>query len=228
MRVLIVDDDPKYRAFVSRGLTENGLVCSTAASGEEAFRQLVEERFDLMLLDVMLPGLQGWDVLEALQSRGLDVPVIFVSARDGVDDRVRGLRMGGDDYIVKPFAFSELLARIHAVLRRRRVATELKLGDLHMDLIRSKVTRAGRRIDLTPTEFALLHRLAEQPRVPVSRTELLQSVWGYDFDPGTNVLEVHVRRLRKKLDDPFPRSMILTERGAGYYLDPDDPLAERA
>ncbi len=219
MRILIVDDDPKYRAFVARGLGESGMICSTAADGESALDTLTRERFDLVLLDVMLPGLQGWDVMEALRARGCDVPVIWVTARDAVDERVKGLRMGGDDYIVKPFAFAELVARIHVAMRHHRARTQLRLDDLEIDLVESTVRRDGREVRLTRTEFGLLRCLAENAGRPVSRAQLLQTVWGFDFDPGTNVVEVHVRRLRKKLDEPFDRPLIHTERGAGYVLE---------
>jgi len=222
VRILIVDDDPKYRAFVARGLAESGMVCSTAPDGETALERLSQEHFDLVLLDVMLPGLQGWDVMEALRARHIDVPVIWVTARDAVDERVRGLRMGGDDYIVKPFAFAELVARIHVVMRHHRTRTRLSVGDLEIDLVESTAFRDGKELRLTRTEFGLLRCLAESTGKTVSRAQLLQSVWGLDFDPGTNVVEVHVRRLRKKLDDPFERPLIHTERGAGYVLEERD------
>jgi DNA-binding response OmpR family regulator len=218
VKILIVDDDPKYRAFVSRGLNESGMVCSTAASGEDALKALRRERFDLMLLDVMLPGIQGWDVLEAMRAESIDVPVIWVTARDAVDERVRGLRMGGDDYIVKPFAFSELVARIHVALRHRRERTKIAVGDLTLDLLGGTASRAGKAIDLTRTEYLLLRCLAEHAGEPVTRAQILQAVWGFDFDPGTNVVEVHIRRLRKKADSPFGQALIHTVRGAGYVL----------
>jgi len=219
VRILIVDDDPKYRAFVSRGLTESGMVCATAADGESALERLQKERFDLVLLDVMLPGLQGWDVMESLRARGLAVPVIWVTARDAVDERVKGLRMGGDDYIVKPFAFTELVARIHVVMRHHRTRTALRVGDLEIDLVEGVARRGGEDLRLTRTEYGLLRCLAEKAGEPVSRTHLLQTVWGLDFDPGTNVVEVHIGRLRKKLDSPFDHALIHTERGTGYVLE---------
>ncbi len=219
MRILIVDDDPKYRTFVARGLTESGMVCATAPDGETALERLTKESYDLVLLDVMLPGLQGWDVMEALRARSNNVPVIWVTARDAVDERVKGLRMGGDDYIVKPFAFAELVARIHVVMRHHRSRTNLSVGDLEMDLVNSAATRGGQQIRLTRTEFGLLRCLAENAGAAVSRAQLLQTVWGLDFDPGTNVVEVHIRRLRKKVDDPFEQPLIHTERGAGYVLE---------
>lgn len=219
VRILIVDDDPKYRTFVARGLSESGMVCDVARDGEAALEKLRSSRFDLVLLDVMLPGLQGWDVMEALRSEGINIPVIWVTARDALDERVKGLRMGGDDYVVKPFAFSELVARVYAVLRRRRGNTRIKIGDLELDLIENRVKRSDQVILLTRTEFSLLRRLAERKGETVPRTELLQTVWGLNFDPGTNVVDVHIRRLRKKIDEPFEQPLIHTVRGAGYVLD---------
>jgi two-component system copper resistance phosphate regulon response regulator CusR len=223
LRILVVDDDPKYRAYMQRGLTESGMVCSLAPDGEAALAMLRKEPFDLVLLDVMLPGLQGWDVLEAMRGEKIEVPVIFITARDGVDERVKGLRMGGDDYIVKPFAFAELVARIHSVLRRARDRTTLAVADLEVDLLAHKATRGGKLLDLTPTEFTLLRVMLDRAGAPITRTELLQAVWNIDFDPGTNVVEVQIRRLRRKVDEPFDRPLIHTVRGVGYVLrDGDD------
>lgn len=219
MKILIADDDPKYRAFVSRGLSESGMVSAIAHDGESALELLRREKFDLVLLDVMLPGIQGWDVLEKMREEGIDVPVIFVTARDGVDERVKGLRMGGDDYIVKPFAFAELLARIHVVLRNRRRGASLHVGDLAIDLLEGSVKRAAQKIDLTRVEFQLLRCLAEHKGEVLSRAVLLQSVWGIDFDPGTNMVEVQIRRLRRKIDEPFGTPLIHTVRGSGYVLE---------
>ncbi len=218
MKILVVDDDPKLRAFVERGLTESGMACTVAPDGETALERVRRDRPDLVLLDVMLPGLQGWDVLEAMRRESIDIPVIFVTARDGVDERVRGLRMGGDDYIVKPFAFSELVARIHVALRHARKRTSFRLADLEVDFLKGQVTRGGKRIRLTRTEYALLRCLADHVGEPVSRAALLESVWNIRFDPGTNVVEVHVRRLRSKVDEPFDRPLVHTERGSGYVL----------
>lgn len=218
MKILVVDDDPKYRTYMQKGLTESGLVCAMAPDGESALQILRKDRFDLVLLDVMLPGLQGWDVLEAMRAANIHTPVIFITARDAVDERIRGLRSGGDDYIVKPFAFAELVARIHVVLRRNQTQTSIKIADLDIDLISHKATRGGKLIDLTPTEFSLLRALADRNGEPVTRTELLQSVWNIDFDPGTNVVEVQIRRLRRKIDEPFGAALIQTVRGVGYAL----------
>lgn len=219
MKVLIVDDDPKYRAFLARGLEESGILCETVGDGEAAVTCLRSGDFDLALLDVMLPGIQGWDVLEAIRAHGVDTPVIFVTARESVDERIRGLRMGGDDYVVKPFEFGELLARIHAVLRRRRHSLQRRVGDLEIDYVGGTVRRAGRDIELTRIESMLLRHLVEHAGQTSTRAELLQSVWGLAFDPGTNVVDVHVRRLRQKVDAPFDTPLIHTVRGAGYVLE---------
>jgi two-component system copper resistance phosphate regulon response regulator CusR len=218
MKILIVDDDPKLLAYVSRGLSESGMECQTAGDGETALELLRREPFDLALLDVMLPGMQGWDVMETLHREGIAVPVIWVTARDALEERVRGLHMGGDDYVVKPFAFAELLARIQAVLRRRDKSHRRRIGDLEIDPLAGTVRRAGKPLDLTRTEFALLRQLAERCGETISRSELLHTVWGIDFDPGTNVVDVHIRRLRRKVDEPFDAPLIHTVRGAGYAL----------
>ena len=222
MNILVVDDDPKTRAFLEKGLAESGFRCESAPDGETALECLRRKRFDLVLLDVMLPGLQGWDVLEAANREGVAPPVIWVTARDALEERVKGLRMGGDDYVVKPFAFSELLARIHAVLRRRQEGHRQRIGDLEIDPLAGRVTRAGKSLDLTRTEFALLRTLAENQGHAVSRSELLERVWGIRFDPGTNVVDVHIRRLRRKIDEPFGTSLIQTVRGSGYALGPSE------
>jgi len=220
MRILAVDDDPKIRTFVSKGLGESGMECETAPDGESALEILRARRFDLVLLDVMLPGLQGWDVLETLRREGQDVPIIWVTARDALEERVRGLRMGGDDYIVKPFAFEELVARIHAVLRRRAEGHRVRVADLEIDPLAGTVKRAGKALDLTRIEFGLLRALAERAGEPVTRAALLQQVWGISFDPGTNMVDVHIRRLRRKVDAPFAVPLIQTIRGSGYALGP--------
>lgn len=218
MKILVVDDDPKYRAYMQRGLTESGMICSLAPDGETALQLVRKEKFDLVLLDVMLPGIQGWDVIQSMRAEGIDVPVIFITARDAVDERVKGLRAGGDDYIVKPFAFAELVARIHVVARRNQQKATMRVADLEVDLLKHKAVRAGQSIDLTPTEFNLLKTLLDAQGEPITRTELLQTVWNIDFDPGTNVVEVQIRRLRRKIDDPFDKPLIHTVRGVGYAL----------
>ncbi|HZL99688.1 MAG TPA: response regulator transcription factor [Planctomycetota bacterium] len=218
MKILIVDDDPKIRSFVARGLRESGVECESAEDGEAALARLRSQPFDLVLLDVMLPGIQGWDVLETVRREGLTVPVIWVTARDELEERVKGLELGGDDYVVKPFAFAELLARIQAVSRRHALSRVRRIADLEIDPVAGTARRSGRLLDLTRMEYTLLRKLADSEGQAVSRGELLKSVWGIEFDPGTNVVDVHVRRLRRKLDAPFPMPLIHTVRGAGYRL----------
>jgi two-component system copper resistance phosphate regulon response regulator CusR len=221
VKILIVDDDPKIRSFVSRGLQESGIECESAEDGESALARLRGQAFDLVLLDVMLPGIQGWDVLAELRREGRSVPVIWVTARDGVDERVKGLQLGGDDYVVKPFAFAELLARIQAVRRRHALSEVRRVADLEIDPVANTVRRGGRVLDLTRMEYTLLRRLAEGGGRPVSRGELLKTVWNIEFDPGTNVVDVHVRRLRRKIeDDPDNPRWITTVRGVGYRFEP--------
>lgn len=220
LRLLVVDDDPKFRGYVSTGLRESGHECETAENGEEALR-LVEEPggapFDVVLLDVMMPVKTGWDMLGELREKGRDVPVVFVTARDAVEERVRGLQLGADDYIIKPFAFSELLARIEAVARRRAGPSRMELDGLTLDLEARRVSKGGRTVDLTPREFDLLRTLFQARGRTVPKTELLRDVWGMDFDPGTNLVEVHVARLRRKLE-ACGSSPIRTKRGQGYSV----------
>ena len=219
MRVLVIDDDPKIRTFVSRGLTESGYTCAVAEDGETAIRALRDGVYDLALLDVMLPDMTGWQVMDVIRAEKIDIGVIFVTARDEVDERVRGLRMGGDDYVVKPFAFAELVARMQVALRHRSQRTRVRVADLEVDFLKSEVRRDGARIDLTPTEYQLLKLLIEHHGEVVPRTQLLQDVWGHDFDSGTNIVEVQIRRLRRKVDEPFDDALIHTVRGAGYVLE---------
>lgn len=220
MHILLVDDDPKYRATVADGLAHSGCSCTTAADGDEAWRRLssTEEALpDLVLLDVMMPGSSGWALLERMREAAMDVPVIFVTARDAVEERVHGLGLGADDYVIKPFALSELLARIEAVLRRRKASETLVFEDLRLDPSRRRVWRGERQVDLSPREFDLLRTLIERQGRTVSRPELLREAWNIDFDPETNVVDVHVRRLRAKLDR-FGPELIRTVRGEGYCL----------
>ncbi len=233
LRVLLIDDDPKFRAFAKSGLCESGFACTTAANAEEALAALSEvaheQPFDTILLDIMMPGMSGWQLLEHIRSRDADVPIIFVTARESVDERVRGLRKGADDYIIKPFAFSELLARIEAVVRRRRSAL-LRISNLRLDLIKRHASVGESPIELSPKEFDLLRVLVEHKGEVLSRRALLQEVWRTNRDPGTNIVEVHVARLRRKLssvDGPAIRNI----RGHGYAIvepgaeDPDKPDA---
>ncbi len=220
MRILIVEDEPKTAAYVSKGLTEHAYIVDIADNGIEGLHLATSGHYDLILLDVMLPGADGWTVLENLR-RQRQTPVLFLSARDAVADRVRGLELGADDYLVKPFAFSELLARIRTLLRRGATQTEqpIRIADLDVDLVRRRVTRAGERIDLTAKEYALLDYFVRHVGEVVSRTLIAEHVWDMNFDSDTNVVDVAVRRLRAKLDDPFETKLIHTIRGVGYVFD---------
>jgi DNA-binding response OmpR family regulator len=219
LKILIVDDDPKLRGFVAKGLEANGHASVSASDGNEALAVLdaASEPPDLILLDVMMPGKSGMEFLEELRRRGTEVPVIFVTARRGVEDRIKGLRTGADDYILKPFEFDELLARIEAVLRRRQTIPVYELGDLRIDVARRIVERHGERVELSPKEFDLLRTLAEAKGRTVSRVELLKIVWGITFDPETNVVDALVARLRRRIDRSGP-PVIETVIGEGYRL----------
>ncbi len=221
MKILVVEDERKTAAYLKRGLSEAGLVVDVAATGDDGLRLASEGGYDLVILDVMLPGRDGLSVLQQLRRSGMQTPVLFLTARDSVRDRVGGLELGADDYLVKPFAFSELLARVRALLRRApsRRPDVLRLSDLEIDVVGRKVMRAGRRLDLTPKEFLLLSLLSRRAGEVVSRAVIAEQVWDMSFDPGTNVVEVHIRRLRAKVDDPFELKLIHTVRGAGYVLE---------
>ena len=221
VKVLIVEDEDKTAAYLRKGLSEHGFVADVTASGEDALYLARPFAYDLLILDVMLPGRDGWSVLGELRRTGVQTPVIFLTARDGVPDRVKGLELGADDYLVKPFAFSELLARIHNILRHgpaRRPET-IRVADLELDLLSYKATRGGLRLELTPKEFLLLSLLARRAGEVLSRTLIAEQVWGMNFDSGTNVVDVHVRRLRAKVDDAFELKLIRTVRGVGYVLE---------
>ena len=221
MKILVVEDEKKAAAYLRKGLLENGFVVDLAPEGEEGLQLARTGGYDLVVLDVMLPGRDGWSVLAELRRAGIQTPVLFLTAKDALADRVKGLNLGADDYLVKPFAFSELLARVRSILRRgpsRREET-LRRGDLEIDLVRHRAARAGRKLDLTPKEFALLSFLARRGGEVLSRTVIAEEVWDMNFDGGTNVVDVHVRRLRAKVDDPFDRKLIHTVRGMGYVLD---------
>jgi DNA-binding response OmpR family regulator len=222
LKILIVDDDPKLRGFVAKGLAEHGIESLSAGDGNEAQRVLAAAgpiKPDLILLDVMMPEKSGLDFLEELRAGGSDIPVIFVTARRAVEERVQGLRRGADDYILKPFEFDELIARIEAVVRRRQSIPVFEIGDLRIDVARRIVERGGERIDLSPKEFDLLRTLAEARGRTVSRTELLSVVWGINFDPETNVVDALVARLRRRLDRTGPQ-LIETAIGEGDRLRP--------
>lgn len=220
MRVLVVEDERKTADYLQRGLTENGYVVDVARDGIDGRHLALEGEYDLIVLDVMLPGLDGFGVLGALR-KSRHTAVLMLTARDKVDDRVRGLQSGADDYLVKPFAFSELLARVQALLRRGRAqdATVIKVADLEVDLASRRATRAGQRLDLTAKEFTLLVTLLRRRGQVLSRSQLAELVWDMNFDSDTNVVEVAVRRLRAKLDDPYPVKLLRTVRGMGYVID---------
>ncbi|HBS49540.1 MAG TPA: DNA-binding response regulator [Rhodobacteraceae bacterium] len=220
-RILIVEDDSETRAWVAKGLTEAGFTVETAPDGRDGLYLATDGGFDLIVLDRMLPHLDGLSVLKSLRAAGFSTPVILLTALDAVDERVRGLRAGADDYLVKPFAFDELHARAEALLRRPQDQAEevtLSCGDLEMDLLSRKVTRAGREIALQPREFQMLEYLLRRKGRVVTRTMLLEGVWDYHFDPQTNVIDVHISKLRRKVDGPGEAPLIHTVRGAGYRL----------
>jgi len=221
VKILVVEDEKKAAGYLRKGLAENGYVVDLAADGEDGLTLARSGSYELVILDVMLPGRDGWSVLGELRRGGLQTPVLFLTARDSLADRVKGLNLGADNYLVKPFAFSELLARVRSILRRGPVRREdtLKHADLEIDLVRHRASRGGRKIDLTPKEFALLALLARRPGEVLSRTAIAEEVWDMNFDGGTNVVDVHVRRLRSKIDDPFEKKLIHTVRGMGYVFD---------
>jgi two-component system OmpR family response regulator len=222
MRILIVEDDLEAADAMERGLTETGHVCARAADGEEGLTAARDGEFDVMIVDRMMPKMNGVQLIETIRREGDQTPVLFLSALGEVGDRVAGLQAGGDDYLVKPYAFAELIARVEALSRRREtgsVQTLLKVGELEMDLIGRAVHRQGKEIDLQPREFQLLEFMMRHAGQSVTRTMLLEKVWEYHFDPQTNVIDVHISRLRSKIDKGFDRPMLQTVRGAGYRLD---------
>ncbi len=221
MRILIIEDERKTAAYLQKGLSESGFVADVARRGEDGLHLALTEEYDLIILDVLLPDRDGWSVLAAARRAGKKTPVIFLTARDTVPDRVKGLDLGADDYLVKPFAFSELLARVRSILRRgpgRQPEVE-RVADLEIDLVRHKAARNGMRLDLTPKEFLLLSLLVRRRGEPLSRTIIAEQVWDMFFDSDTNVVDVAIRRLRRKVDDPFPAKLIHTVRGVGYVLE---------
>ncbi len=221
MRILIAEDEPKTATYLRKGVSESGYVVDCAGNGEDALHLALTGEYDLLILDVMLPGRDGWAVLAELRKHGKQTPVLFLTARDSVHDRVKGLQLGADDYLVKPFAFSELLARIRSVLRRgpMRHPEVLRIADMEIDLLRRKVSRGGMRIDLTTKEFDLLSLMARRAGEALSRTLIAEQVWDMNFDSGTNIVDVAVRRLRMKVDDPFEKKLVRTIRGVGYVLE---------
>jgi two-component system OmpR family response regulator len=221
MRILIVEDDPVSSDYLAKALQEQGHVADQVGDGMEGLVRATSESYDALIVDRMLPTLDGLSMIETLRKAGKETPVLIVSALGDVDERVRGLRGGGDDYLVKPYAFAELLARLESVVRRHSgtpVTTRLTVGDLELDLLTRRVTRRGTEIPLQNREFQLLEFLMRHAGQVVTRTMLLESVWDYHFDPQTNVIDVHVSRLRRKIDRGFDRPLIHTVRGAGYVL----------
>ena len=227
MRILVVEDDKDVAAFVIKGLREAGHAVEAADNGRDGLFLAASENFDAIILDRMLPGgIDGLRLLETLRAQDNTTPVVFLSALTQVDDRVRGLKAGGDDYLTKPFAFAELLARVEALTRRGKSdgpATRLQVGDLEMDLLSRSVRRGPTKIDLQPREFRLLEYLMRHAGQVVTRTMLLEGVWDYHFDPQTNVIDVHISRLRQKIDKPFPTALLHTVRNAGYMLRSEEP-----
>lgn len=222
MRLLLVEDDSRTAAFVVKGLKQAGYTVDHSPEGEDAFHRLSSESYDAAIVDIMLPRMNGLLLVEQLRKEGRTTPVIFLSAKRELDDRIRGLQSGGDDYLVKPFAFSELLARIQALIRRGKVGAEttcLVSGPLEMDLAKRRVTREGRPVELQPREFALLEYLMRNAGRVVSKTMIMEHVWDYNFDPATSVVDTCICRLRNKLNEGFSSEVIRTMRGAGYVLD---------
>ena len=224
MRVLLIEDDESMAGFLRKGLKEEGMVVAHATDGESGLHMALTESFEAAIVDIMLPGMDGLAIIDEIRRQKRPLPVLIVSAKRSVDERVRGLRAGGDDYLTKPFAFSELLARLHALVRRSQAVPEssyLEVGPLLMDLERRTVTRSGRKIDLPPREFALLAFLARHAGKVVSKTMIMEQVWDYNFDPQTNVVESRMCRLRDKVDRGFDGPLLHTVRGVGYVLRED-------
>ena len=221
MKILVIEDEVKTARFLQRGLREAGFIADLATDGVEGLHLGIEVDFDLIILDVMLPALDGWQVLTRLRQAGRKTLILMLTARDAVHERVHGFELGADDYLVKPFAFSELLARVRSLLRRSSPPTQetIRMADLEIDVIRHRATRAGQKLELTSKEFLLLALLARRAGEVLSRTLIAESVWDMNFDSDTNVVDVNVRRLRSKVDDPFPLKLIHTVRGAGYVLE---------
>jgi len=227
MKILIVEDEPKTGRDLSQGLAEAGYVADLANHGADGLHLASQVSYDLLILDVMLPGLSGWQILQTLRERGVPTPVLFLTARDQVEDRVKGLELGADDYLVKPFSFAELLARVRIILRRGQNSpadAALRVADLELDLLRRRATRAGQRVDLTAKEFGLLELLMRRHGEVLPRSLIASQVWDMNFDSDTNVIEVAMRRLRMKVDDGHAVKLIQTVRGMGYVLEaPEEP-----
>jgi two-component system, OmpR family, copper resistance phosphate regulon response regulator CusR len=221
MRILVIEDERKTAAYLRKGLSENGFQVDIAYEGEDGLSFALAGEHDFIVLDVMMPGRNGWSILSELRRAGKKTPILFLTARDTIQDRVKGLESGADDYLVKPFAFSELLARIHSILRRgpARQPELFQIADLQIDFPRHRVTRDGQRVDLTVKEFLLLSLLARRHGEVLSRTLIAEQVWDMNFDGDTNIVDVAIRRLRRKVDDPYPKKLIHTARALGYVLE---------
>jgi two-component system, OmpR family, copper resistance phosphate regulon response regulator CusR len=220
MRILVIEDEKKTAAFLAKGLREAGFEVDVAPDGELGLERARANKFDLFVVDIMLPHKDGWEVVSELKADGVRTPILFLTARDSVRDRVKGLELGADDYLVKPFAFSELVARVRSILRRapQREPEHLRIADLEIDMQRQRATRSGKPLNLTPKEFLLLAYLVRSAGEVVSRTEIAEQVWDIGFKTETNVVDVVVRRLRSKVDEPFKTKLIQTIRGVGYVL----------
>ena len=222
VKILVAEDEPKTGVYLKQGLAEAGFVVDLVTNGIDAVQQAHDEEYDLLILDVMMPGLDGWQVLERARAAGSETPALFLTARDQVEDRVKGLELGADDYLVKPFAFSEVLARVWSLLRHgtnATVQTSLAIADMQVDLLKRRVERGGKRIDLTAKEFMLLELLLRRRGEVLSQSLIASKVWDINFDSDTNIIEVAIRRLRAKIDDDFPVKLIQTVRGMGYFID---------
>lgn len=224
MRILVVEDDKKIASFLIKGLKQEGFAVDHVTNGEDGLHLALHEPYDAAIIDIMLPKLDGLSLIEEMRRNKINTPVIILSAKRSVNDRIKGLQTGGDDYLIKPFAFSELLARIHSLIRRATGATEstrLRMGDLSMDLLNREVIRQGKRIDLQPREFGLLEYLMRNAGRVVSKTMIMEHVWDYNFDPETNVVEARMCRLREKIEGGFDKKLIHTIKGVGYVLRED-------
>lgn len=229
MKLLVIEDQATLAQYLKKGLTESGFVVDLESNGEYGLAMALSNFYDLVILDGLLPGLDGWSIVKKLREARCEVPVLFLSARDELSDRIKGLDNGADSYLAKPFAFSELLAQIRSLLRRKnpKITEPFKVRDLLVDVNQHKAFRSGKKLDLTPKEFALLSLLVRRQGEILSRTLIAELVWDMNFDSDTNVVDVHIRRLRSKVDDPFSEKLIQTVRGLGYTIESDDSMREQ-